>query len=178
MHGRHSCTLNLLFVESPVMCLTTQDLVEQFFKTNAASSFRKPWHRLTALPDAYNYKVLRDAWRTVLCCPCTADPQQAHSVCHVGRCHGIATFPPAPPALFQAYWGEPEAGWLSMFTHQVRCSTAGHLPGRVCCVDCVHIHRGSTVAGLACYMQQLLFSAWPFRWETWSLCTPTAPSQS
>lgn len=164
MHGRHGCTVNLpfvLFVDCP-QCLTTQDLVEQFFKTNAASSFRKPWHRLTALPDAYNYKVLRGAG-ALLCC-------SLPHVCHVRSCHSIATFAPAPPALFQAYWGEPEAGWLSMFTHQVRCSPHGQ------CGVCARAL--SSVAGLACYMQHLLFPAWPFRSETWSLCTPTAPSQS
>ncbi|KAI7846309.1 hypothetical protein COHA_000146 [Chlorella ohadii] len=51
-----------------------QELVELFMLSKEAGGFRKLWHRLTALPDAYNYK---------------------------------------------AYWGEPEAGWLSMFTHQV-----------------------------------------------------------
>lgn len=34
-----------------------QELVELFFNSNEAALFRKSWHRLTALPDAYNYKV-------------------------------------------------------------------------------------------------------------------------
>lgn len=38
-----------------------QELVELFFKSNEAARFREPWHRLTALPDAYNYKARR-AW--------------------------------------------------------------------------------------------------------------------
>lgn len=34
-----------------------QDLVEQYFRGEAAAEWREPWHVLTALPDAYNYKV-------------------------------------------------------------------------------------------------------------------------
>ncbi|KAI7846312.1 hypothetical protein COHA_000149 [Chlorella ohadii] len=69
-HDIDSCSLP----KPRLLSIGPEDLVEQFFKTKAASGFRQPWHRLTALPDAYNYK---------------------------------------------AYWGEPEAGWMSMFTHQV-----------------------------------------------------------
>lgn len=36
-----------------------QELVELFFKSNEAARFREPWHRLTSLPDAYNYKARR-----------------------------------------------------------------------------------------------------------------------
>jgi len=38
--------------------------------------------------------------------------------------------------LLQAYWGEPEAGWLSMFTHQVGLQEgagAGHAVSRSRC---------------------------------------------
>lgn len=45
-----------------------QDLIEQFFKSRAASSFRKPWHQLTALPDAYNYKVREEGGGSCACC--------------------------------------------------------------------------------------------------------------
>lgn len=44
----------------PTSCLPPwlpQDLVEKFFNNDNAASFRKSWHRLSALPDAYNYKV-------------------------------------------------------------------------------------------------------------------------
>lgn len=38
-------------------CCPQQELVELFFRSNEAARFRQSWHRLTALPDAYNYKV-------------------------------------------------------------------------------------------------------------------------
>lgn len=34
-----------------------QELLLNFFNSPAAARWRQPWHQLTALPDAYNYKA-------------------------------------------------------------------------------------------------------------------------
>lgn len=36
--------------------LASQELVNLFFAADVGAQFRKSWHRLTALPDAFNYK--------------------------------------------------------------------------------------------------------------------------
>lgn len=56
-----------------------QDLVDQFFNAEAASSFRKPWHRLTALPDAYNYKEREGC---ACSCPCLFLQRPACGMCN------------------------------------------------------------------------------------------------
>ncbi len=153
-------------------CLT-QDLVEQFFKTKAASGFRQPWHRLTALPDAYNYKVpgepavvhaapavLLTTRLLGLVSGIAALCQQAAHLLHWQRSAGVFTLGATAPSL-QAYWGEPEAGWMSMFTHQVglrQGAGAGHGgPRERCRQPCLIVQPAMPAAHrLPCYAQWLL----------------------
>lgn len=71
--------------------LHDQDLVEQFFKSPAAAKWREPWHVLTPLPDAYNYKVGRGGcWRAAVE-PAAGPPALA--------CTPASQSPPAPCTL-------------------------------------------------------------------------------
>ena len=147
------------------ICCPPQELVELFFRSNEAARFRQSWHRLTALPDAYNYKVRAGRGRAASfrhVCLAAVDVACKHILDGLHGSHAASS-----P---QAYWGEPDAGWQGMFTHQVRAWRS---------IACqwvllgIGIALGDTCTALAA--DCTCAPAWT-RLARWPSCTPTAPS--
>lgn len=97
--------------------------VEQFFKSPAAVQFRKPWHQLTGLQDGMNYKARPQCGGHARRLAGVAEGERGCVLRLSG--YSLALIHLHTHALLpQAYWGEPEAGWLGLFQHQVRSGAA------------------------------------------------------
>lgn len=109
---------------SPLQFEHGQSLLEQFLYSSQAAEWREPWHMPTPLPDLYSYKVGPTPGGGHLRLPRTwcAPMQRAHRWC----CQPLA------PTCSQAYWGDPEPGWMGMFSHQVHAPCCSGSTGRPC----------------------------------------------